>query len=131
MFDSMHKSAREAIAECLKEGYKGYGYEFHDAVFNAGLRYLDKGTAKIDLENIGIFDAIEYIKSYEKDNFGEVLTDFSDPMQVGNILWYRIGGEEIAFIFENCPKCDGWWDEEIGETECKVLLAWLKDHGRI
>lgn len=131
MFESMRESAREAIVERLKEGYEGYGHDFHYEIFSISPHYLDKDTAKADLENMGAFDAIEYVKNYEKDSYGEVFADFSDPMQVGNVLWYIVGEEELASIFEDCPEWDEWWNEEIGETECKVLLTWLKDHNRI
>lgn len=34
-------------------------------------------------------------------------------------------------MFEDCSEWDEWWNEEIDETECKVLIAWLVDHERI
>lgn len=131
LFESMRESAREAIVECLENGYEGYGADFHNEVFNTNPLYLDNDRAKLDLEEMGAFDAIEYVKNYEKDNFGEVYTDFSNPMQVGNILWYIVGEEELASMFKDCSEWDEWWNEEIGETECKVLIAWLVDHERI
>ena len=131
LFESMRRSAREAIAERLEEGYEGYGCDFHNEVFNTDPLYLDKDTAKLGLEEMGAFDAIKHVKNYEKNNFGEVYTVFSNPMQVGNMLWYIIGEEELYSMFEDCPEWDEWWNEEVGETECKVLLAWLKDNNRI
>lgn len=131
MFEYMREEVREAIVERLREGYEGYLSDFHNAVFNEDYHYLDDSTAKCDLESMGVFDAIEYVKKYEQDNFGAVYTDFSSPMKVGNMLWYIIGGDELYSMFDECEEFDEWWNEEIGKTECKVLLAWLKDHNRI
>lgn len=131
LFESMREFARVAVAVRLENRYEGYGFDFHNEVFSKEPYYLNKDMAKLDLEEMGAFNAIEYVKNYELDNFGKVYTDFSDPAKVGNMLWYIIGEEELASMFEDCPEWDEWWNEEIGETECKVLLAWLKDHNRI
>ena len=78
-----------------------------------------------------MFTAIKYVIDYEKSVFGEVYTDFSNPAKVANMLWYIVGEEELYSMFEDCSEWDEWWNEEIDETECKVLIAWLVDHERI
>lgn len=42
------------------------------------------------------FGAIEKIKVYEQDNFGECNTDLSDPEKVANMLAYVIGEEVLG-----------------------------------
>lgn len=42
-----------------------------------------------------------------------------------------IGEEELCSMFEGCEEWDEFWNEEIGETETKVLIAWLKDNERV
>ena len=44
------------------------------------------------------FEAIDKIKEYEEDNFGEVNTDLSDPEKVVNMYVYIIGEELIYEI---------------------------------
>ena len=78
-----------------------------------------------------MFDAIRTVKEYEQDNFGVVNTDFSDPCAVLNMLWYIVGEEELCDMFEGCEEWDEFWNEEIGETETKVLIGWLKDNEKI
>jgi len=46
------------------------------------------------------FNAIEIIKNYEQDNFGEVTTDLSDPEKVVNMYTYIVG-EEVVHKFFN------------------------------
>jgi len=47
------------------------------------------------------FKVIDYIKEYEKDNFGEVTTDFSSPEAVVNMFTYIRGEELLADREEN------------------------------
>ena len=130
LFESMREDARYAIVNALEDGYEGYGADFHNAIFNMDAPFSDR-SGESELEECGVFAAIKYVMDYEKSVFGEVYTDFSNPAKVANMLWYIMGEEELATMFEGYPEWDEWWNEEIGETECKVLLAWLKDHGRI
>ena len=39
-------------------------------------------------------------RQYENDNFGEVLTDLSDPEKIANMLYYIIGNEAIQDLYE-------------------------------
>ena len=48
-----------------------------------------------------------------------------------NMLWYIVGEEELYNMFEDCEEWDEFWNEEISETETKVLIAWLKDNERV
>ena len=126
----MVKDAKDTIVLNLEEGYEGYLCDFHDAVFNDDYLYIYNGDAKKDLEKYGVFDIIAMIVEYEKDNFGEVNTDFSNPCQVGNMLWYIVGEEVLNDMFDGCEEFDELWNSELTEEECKVLLQWLKDNGR-
>lgn len=70
--------------------------ELHNEVFNTD--YFIIGRYKAEqwlINNGGIFNAIETIKEYEQDNFGEVNTDFSEPEKVCNMYVYILGEEII------------------------------------
>ena len=43
-----------------------------------------------------VFEVIDFIKEYEETNFGEVLTDFSDPERVINQYTYIIGLDIVS-----------------------------------
>ena len=131
LFTNMRKAAREAIAEYLEECYNGYLCDLHNEVFNTDYEYTDNNEAIKALEEDGVFEVIDTIVKYEKNNFGEVNTDFTNPCKVANMLYYIIGEEKLNDMFDGCEEWDEWWNEEIGKTECKVLLAWLKDNERI
>lgn len=129
-FESLRKEARAHILEVL-EDYEGYGCDFHSEAFNSDCYEYYTNAAIKKLEELGIFDAIQAVKEYEQDNFGIVNTDFSNPCAILNMLWYVVGEEELCSMFLECEEWDEFWNEEIGETETKVLIAWLKDNDKV
>ena len=46
-----------------------------------------------------VFHVIETIKEYEKSNFGEVTTDFSEPEKIVNMYAYIIG-EQVVYEWQ-------------------------------
>ena len=129
-FDSLREEACAHILEML-EDYEGYVCDFHNEAFNTDYYKCYTQNAVDRLEELCVFDAIQTVKEYEQDNFGVVNTDFSNPCDILNMLWYIVGEEELYSMFEGCEEWDEFWNEEIGETETKVLIAWLKDNNRV
>lgn len=120
----MREEAREAIIEVLRDGYTGYYCDLHDEVFNTDYYIIWTNEAKKALEEYGVFDAIEKVQTYEKDNFGEVYTDLSDPVKVINMLYYIIG-EEVLFEMMNGIEAweDNWNNLATEETNTEILKA--------
>lgn len=93
------KEALEDIKEVL-ESYNGHYCDLHNEVFNTNYYIVGTYEAEKALEQYGTFEAIRKIQEYEKDNFGEVLTDLSDPEKIANMLYYIIGNEAIQDLYE-------------------------------
>ena len=91
--------ALEDIKETL-ESYNGCYCDLHGEVFNTDYYIIGTYEAKKALEQYGVFNAIRKIQEYENDNFGEVLTDLSDPEKIANMLYYIIGNEAINDLYE-------------------------------
>ena len=119
----MREEAREDIIEAL-QGYSGYYSDLHNEVFNTDYYIIGSYNAKKALEEFGIFEAIEKVQAYEKDNFGEVITDLSDPEKLVNALYYIIG-EEV--LFEMMDGIEAWeenWNNLADEeTNAEILKA--------
>ncbi|BCF74580.1 hypothetical protein phiM1EF2_003 [Enterococcus phage phiM1EF2] len=79
----------DKIIEVLENGYTGYYCDLHGEIFNYGVNADIK-----DLEEYGVFNALGEIQEYEKENFGEVLTDLGNASAVADMLYY-IKGEEF------------------------------------
>ena len=120
----MREEAREDIIEALREGYSGYYSDLHNEVFNTDYYIIGTYQAKKALEEFGVFEAIEKVQAYEKDNFGEVITDLSDPEKLVSALYYIIG-EEV--LFEMMDGIEAWeenWDNQADEeTNAEILKA--------
>jgi len=83
-----------------------YGCDLHHELFNTD--YFIIGYYKAEqwlIANVGIFAAIEEIKEYEQNNFGQVSTDLSSSEKVVNMYAY-IKGEEI--LCESKTLQDKW-----------------------
>lgn len=121
LYIEMEKDALNDIIDTLQDGYTGWYTDLHNEVFNTEYYVDDNETAKEILDN-NVYDAIGRIYEYEKENFGEIYTDFSQPMKICNMLYYIIG-EELMWqmgIFEE-PFMDDWNIEADAETNEKII----------
>ena len=122
----MKVDAVNAIIDCLECGYDGYYCDLHNEVFNKDYYVTGTAEAKNILgEGENIFNAIGRIYTYERDTFGEVFTDLSDPIKIVNMLFYIIG-EEIMYDNDEFNKIltehwDEYADEEMNAELIKVL----------
>ncbi len=120
----MREQAREAIMEILKNGYDGYYCDLHNEAFNTNYYITGTCQAQKALEEFGIFRAIEKVQTYEKDNFGEVCTDLSDPEKLVNTLYYIIGEEVLYEMMDGIKAWEANWDNMANEeTNAEILKA--------
>ena len=113
------------IIDVLNERGEGINTsELHHECFNTDYFIIGRYEAEEWLkENYGIFSAIEKIKEYEQDNFGEVTTDLSESEKVCNMLVYILGEEiinELDFISNN-------WDEVLTSEMIVELIEELEN----
>jgi len=119
---TMREEARAAIIEALENGYIGYYADLHNEVFNTDYYIIGTYQAEEALKEYGVFKAIERVQTYEKENFGEVYTDLSDPEKVVNMLYYIIGEEVLWEMLEHSETLNENWDQQADEeTNAKIL----------
>lgn len=121
-----------AIIEALENGFSEYYCDLHGEIFNYGVNADIK-----ELEEYGVFNAFGEIQEYEKDNFGEVLTDLGNASAVANMLYYILGdkflNETLEFnrILEEASEALGLeedlWNEEATEEVNKAIVKRLKE----
>ena len=122
----MKVDAVNAIIDCLECGYDGYYCDLHNEVFNKDYYVTGTAAAKNILGD-DVFDAIGRIYTYEKDNFGEIYTDLSDPIKIVNMLFYIIGGEIMYNNGEFSKILDEHWNEYADEETNMELIKALKN----
>lgn len=132
LYDTMANEAREAIIECLEDGYTDCYCDLHNEVFNTSwYRNLEPTSvhAKNEAATLlgkGVYEAIGRIYRYEEDNFGEVFTDFSNPARIINMLYYLIGEEVLYNDSEVNDILSEKWDDEADEETNKMLVEKIR-----
>jgi hypothetical protein len=123
----IREQAREDIIEALKSGYTGYYCDLHNEVFNTDHYIIGTYEAKKALAEYDVFEAIEKVQNYEKDNFDEVYTDLSDPEKLINILYYIIGEEVLYKMMDGVKVWDENWNNIATDETNKKILKQLKE----
>ena len=128
--EAMREEARAAIIEALEDGYTGYYADLHNELFNTSYYIIGTHEAKEALEEYGVWDALERVQEYEKDNFGEVYTDLSDPEKLINALYYIIGEEVLYEMMDGIEAWEENWNNRADEeTNAEILAEILKKQG--
>lgn len=118
----MRAQAREQIIEILQDGYDGYYSDLHNEVFNTDYYIIGTYKAKKALEDYGVFNAIEKVQEYEKDTFGEIYTDLSNPEDLINVLYYIIGEDVLYEMMDGIEAWeDNWNNKATEETNAAIL----------
>lgn len=121
---AMREEARAAIIETLQDGYSGYYCDLHNEVFNMNYYIIGTYEAKQALTEYDVWDAIEKVQTYEKDTFGEIYTDLSDPEKLINMLYYIIGEEVLYEMMDGIEAWDeNWNNKATDETNAAILKA--------
>ena len=121
--DEFKNEAKLAIIERLEEGYDGYLCDLHNEVFNTEMYTNDEDEATKILDGLGSYSVIGETVKYEQGNFGQVSVDkYDNPCLVLSMLWYIVGEEALAELGEDVPEFEEFWDEELTEEECLVLI---------
>ena len=126
MHEEMKQEAIEAIIQTLEDGYSGYYCDLHNEVFNTDYYIIGTYAAKEALREYDVFEAIELVQNYEKDNFGEVYTDCSDPEKLINMVYYIIGDEVIGEMYE-IKEFEKNWDNNADDDTNAIIIEAMKE----
>ena len=122
----MKEQAIADIIEALENGYSGYYCDLHNEVFNTDYYIIGTCQAKEALKEYDVFEAIELVQNWEKENFGEVYTELSDPEKLINMVYYLVGDEVIGEMYDIDAFNDGWNDQADEETN-EVIIKAMKE----
>jgi len=121
--NEMRQEAIEAIIEALENGYSGYYCDLHNEVFNTDYYVVGTYLAKEILKEYDVFEAIELVQTYEREQFGEIYTDLSNPEKLINMVYYIIGDEIIGEMYEIEAFNNNWDNVADDETNAIILEA--------
>jgi hypothetical protein len=122
----MREDARAAIIEALENGYAGYYCDLHNEVFNTSYYIIGTYEAKEALREYDVIDALQKVWDYEKDNFGQIYTDLSDPEKLVNMLYYIIGEEVLCELMDGVEVWNENWNNLADEATNAEILKVIK-----
>lgn len=123
MHEEMKQEAIGDIIDALENGYSGYYCDLHNEVFNTDYYIVGTHAAKEVLREYDVFDAIELVQEYERNEFGEIYTDLSDPEKLINMVYYIIGDEIIAEMYDIAEFEENWNNVADDETNAIIIKA--------
>lgn len=127
MYNKKHNEMKEQaiadIIETLENGFDGYYCELHNEVFNTDYYIIGTYKAKEALKEYDVFEAIDLVQDYEKEQFGEIYTDLSDPEKLINMVYYIIGDEVIGEMYDIEAFNEAWNDQADEETNAVIIEA--------
>ena len=120
------KEALGSILEFLENDTTDYYVsDLQNYIFNEDYYIISYAEAEKALSQYGVFDAIGEIQDYEKNEFGEVTTDFSSPEEITNMLEYIVGDR----VINSLKSIDAYIDhnlndksDEKGKTVKQVII---------
>ena len=128
----------DVIIDGLKD-YEGSDFEtYEDETFNQASNIYTREAA-LDLDKFvkddatdyeettldnGTFAAIQLVKAYEQDNFGEINTDLTDPCKVADMVDYIRGTRVFEELLD---EADFELDDEITEESAKKIIELAKE----
>ena len=103
-YEEIESHFEDYISEQDSEWVKDNIEDIHHYAFNEDYYIIGTFNAKQWLGYMA-FDVIGIIRDYEKDNFGELYTDISNPEKVVNMYAYIVG-EQVVYEWKNANGYD-------------------------
>jgi len=123
----LKQDVREYIIQQLNDdvGLDQHISDLHHYLLNEDYFIIGSWRAEQWLNKDSIFNAIETIKNYENDNFGQVSTDLSSSESVANMLAYILG-EEILYNNDTYQLFTRFHNEYLSEDKRDLLVSSLQ-----
>ena len=116
--NKQYETVKEYITDRLGDGIgeTQHASDLHHYLLNEDYFIIGTYKAKQFLDGEA-FNAIEKIKTYEQDNFGEVSTDLSEPEKVVNMFAYIVGEE----ILRESETLQDAWERTLEKSDLDAI----------
>ena len=109
------------IAEEVAEG-EVYGCDLHHELFNSDHYTTWIPQTEADTDDLGVWDCIKLVHTYEKRHFGEVSTEMS-AFKVANMVNYILGEH---LLFKSSYLQNEAWDEYLTADDLAIIQKELR-----
>ena len=122
--NKQYETVKEYITDRLGDGIgeTQHASDLHHYLLNEDYFIIGTYEAKQFLDGEA-FNAIEKVKTYEQDNFGEVSTDLSEPEKVVNMFAYIVGEE----ILRESETLQDAWNRTLEKSDLDAIAEEIGD----
>ena len=118
---------RNVLATCWNvadamDGWEVYGCDLHHKLFNSDHYTTWIPQTEADTDDLGVWDCIKLVHTYEKWNFGEVSTEMS-AFKVANMVNYILG-DHLLGKSEHLK--NEAWDEYLTADDLAIIQKELR-----
>lgn len=99
IFNEVEAQLINAFADGILDGVSTV--DMHHIVYNQDYTYIHTADAERALEQLGTFNAIQTVMTYEQDNFGQTAPaeKYGNPCWVADMVVYILGEALIYHVF--------------------------------
>lgn len=123
IFNAVETILKDGLNNWIESENPIYACDLHSELFNSHDHYIYYNSAREALKELGTLECIGAVQMYEKGNFEEIYTPFSNSCRVANMVIYILGYELLHEIFGVTPYYTTLWNEPLGKDDLKEMLA--------
>lgn len=109
-----------------------YACDLYEELYNSDTHYIYYADAEFAVEELGVWECLKVVHTYEKGHFGEVYTPLSDACRVANMIIYIMGCELLNAIYGGTIYFTEKRGDELVADDIKEMLTiaetWLKEN---
>ena len=125
-YETTLKELKEEVKSIIQsdiENYEGSTLEdFHFDQFNSDLYIIGTYQAKEWLTDKDVFNCIDIVQEWEREVFGELQSDISNPEKLASLVMYAVGESVLHDI---CHHLDIDFHEELTTEMIESILGEL------
>lgn len=126
-YEQTYKELEEEVKSVIEaeiENYEGNTLEsFHQDQFNSEYYIIGTYQAKEWLTKMGVFNCIDIVQEWERNVFGELQSDVSNPEKLASLVMYSVGE---LFITTMCDDLDIDYSEELTADDIKDITNFIQ-----
>lgn len=106
--------------------------DLHHHLYNETPHFIHYDNAEEATAELGVWQCIGVVQTYEKQQFGELYTKLSDACKVANLVVYIMGDVLLDKIYSDTEYFADKWDEKLSDDDLAQMLiiaeTWFEEN---
>ena len=122
IFEAVKSALTDGITDGITSLDRPYAGELHGYLYSEP-QYIYYASAEAAAAELGTWECIGAVQTYEKDQFGEVYTPLADACRVCNMVVYILGYELLQAIYADTKYFGEKWNEQLSADDLADMLT--------